>query len=235
MDAVFKRRELDVDIPERGFYCNWNLVLRSFQRDPTNVHVLVAGGAAVGFIMEMDILEVRADQRGNGYGRQLAQFMIDRAFASGQCVAQIEVAPDTALPFWRQMGFTPDETRQGPGGGIYAFRRFDRIFGLGGGARVPYRVSFYPPDRKWNPAIQAFETFAGEAERLADGRLRLPRRAYCFDDAGPTSADSVIGIEVAGALVFEDKVKRSEAAGFGVELDPDYTYYLDHIVPEGRN
>jgi GNAT superfamily N-acetyltransferase len=229
MEAVFTRREVDVEIPGRGFYCNWNLVLTSYRRDPANVHVLIADGAVVGFVDEMDILEVRADQRGKGYGRMLAEFMIGRAFERGLCVAQIEVAPDTALPFWRQMGFTADKGRQGPGGGIYAYRRFERNFSLGDGPRVPYRIAFYPPERKWEPFALPFEVFEGQGERLPGGGVQLARRAYCFDAGRETSPKCVVTIEIDGALLFADRIKLPEARELGVLQDPDCTYYIDHV------
>jgi GNAT superfamily N-acetyltransferase len=47
----------------------------------------------------MDILEGRPDQRGKGYGRLLAEFMVERAFGEGHSVAEIEIAPASALPF----------------------------------------------------------------------------------------------------------------------------------------
>ena len=225
----------DVEIPERGFLCNWHLVRRSFSRDPNNVHVLVADGAAMGFVDEMDILEVRPDQRGKGYGRRLAEFMLGRAFDQGYSVAEIEIAPESALPFWREMGFTADVTRQGGGGGIYAFKRFDRPYVLGNGPRVAYRVAFHPPDRDWDRATAPFQVFDGHGERLADGRVQLQERAYCFDETTATSLDCVVRLELAGECLFEDKVKRPAAQSFGLQVDPGDTYFLDFMTPEARD
>ncbi len=219
----------EVEIPEPGFLCNWHLVRDSFSQDPTNVHVLVADGVAVGFVDKMDILEVRPDQRGKGYGRLLAAFMIRRAFDQGYSVAEIEVAPESALPFWRQMGFTIDPARQGGGGGIYAFKRFSRVHPLGDGPRVAYRIAFHPPSRDWDRNTPPFQVFAGEGKRLAGGRVQLPERAYCFDETRSTSMDCVVSIEVADEVLFEDKVKRPAAQAFGLELDPGYIYFLDVI------
>jgi hypothetical protein len=41
----------------------------------------------------------------------------------------------------------------------------------------------------------------------------------------------VVRIEVAGARLFEDKVKRPEAKRFGVEQDPGWIYFVDRIRP----
>lgn len=224
----------DVEIPERGFLCNWNILQRSFAREPLSVHVLIIDGSAVGFVNEMDILEVRPDLRAKGYGRRLAEFMLGRAFEQGYSVAEIEIAPESALSFWRQMGFTADLARQGDGGGIYAFKRFIRRHPLSGGPRVPYRVAFHPQDRDWDQAAQPFEVFEGVGEVLPDGRVQLPERAYCFDQTKPTSPDCVVSIEVGGERLFEDKVKRPAARVFGLQLDAGYTYFLDAIAPAGQ-
>jgi GNAT superfamily N-acetyltransferase len=224
-----ERWDSDVEIPERGFLCNWSLVRRAFERDPANVHVLLADGGAVGFVDKMDILEVRPDQRGNGFGRRLAEFMVGRAFDQGYSVAEIEIAPESALPFWRAMGFTADLTRQGAGGGIYAFRRFYRPQVLGNGPRVTYRVAFHPSERDWDKATAPFQVFEGQGEVQTGGRVRLPDRAYCFDEAKTTSIDCVVSLDLAGERLFEDKVKRPEAGAFGVKRDAGGVYFLDFI------
>ena len=64
--AFESRRDPDVELPERGFLCNWHLVQRSFAKNVNNVHILIVDGAAVGFLDEMDILEVRARSAGQG-------------------------------------------------------------------------------------------------------------------------------------------------------------------------
>lgn len=225
------RWDPDVEIPMKGFLCNWNLVQRSFARDPENVHVLRVDGAAVGFLDEMDILEVRPDLRGKGWGRLLADFMMKRAYEQGYSVAEIEVAPETALPFWTRMGFTPDIWRQGPGGGIYAFRRFERTTQLGPGPRVPYRIGFHDNARDWDPSVEPFLIFEGEGERLAGGAILLPERAYAFDPHHHASDDWVVTVEVAGQALYEDKVKRPSARAFGLSRDPGGLSYFDRINP----
>lgn len=228
------RWDPDVEIPARGFLCNWNLVQRSFARDPENVHVLLVDGAAVGFLDEMDILEIRPDRRGQGWGRVLADFMVQRAFDRGYSVAEIEIAPETALPFWARMGFTPDSRRQGPGGGIYAFRRFERRRALGPGPRVPYRIAFHNNARDWDRQVEPFRVFEGHGERLADGAIQLPERAYAFDPDRDASDDWVVTVEVEGEAVYEDKVKRRSARAFGLERDPGGLCYFDRINPDAE-
>lgn len=228
------RWDPDTEIPIRGFYCNWNLVQRSFARNPENVYVLLVDGAAVGFLDEMDILEVRPDLRSQGWGRVLADFMLRRSFDQGYSVAEIEIAPETALPFWMRMGFTPDPRRKGPGGGIYAFRRFERRQTLGPGPRVPYRIAFHDNPRDWDRAVESFLVFEGQGERLVDGAVRLPERAYAFDPDHDASDDWVVTVEVDGQAVYKDKVKRRSARAFGLDRDPGGLCYFDRINPDAE-
>jgi len=226
-------QELDWDdrasLPTRGFLCNWNLVLRNFERDPSTVHVLLVDGAAAGFIWATDILEVRPDLRGKGYGRVLAEFMMERVRERGDCVVEIEVAPESALPFWRAMGFTPDPDRKGPGDGIYTYKRLIRTTTLGAGPRVPFKVAFYPRQRDWDETVAPFAVFDGLGEQLDDGSIRLPERAYGFDPGTETSPDFVVRIERAGECVFLDKVKRPAACAHGLQCDDGGVYFLDRI------
>ncbi len=223
-----------VEIPDQGFLCNWNIVTRSFEADSENVHVLIVDGQAVGFVNAMDILEVRADRRRAGFGQVLAAFMLQRAYDLGHSVAEIEIAPSTALPFWIQMGFTAHLDRTGAGGGIYAFKVFERRHALGDGARVPYRIAFFPRDRDYDPSVEPFQVFEGDAEVLRDGDLQLPSRAYCLDPNGPTGTGCVVRVEVAGQLVTESRVGHSGARETGIQLDTGGVSFFDRIARRVR-
>ncbi|MBX9802021.1 MAG: GNAT family N-acetyltransferase [Caulobacteraceae bacterium] len=126
LDAQEAHWDPKVELPSKGFLCNWNLVEKTFETDPGAVHVLLEGDEPVGFIDGLDIMEVRPDLRGRGYGRRLAEFMLDWATRRGYSVAQIEIAPDDAIPFWRRMGFTiANASRSGPSGGVPAYKILD--------------------------------------------------------------------------------------------------------------
>lgn len=220
----------EIVFPTRGFFCNWNLVLRSFEDDPINVHVLVADGQVVGFVDQMDILEVRPDVRHLGYGRRLAEFMLDKAAADGMSVAEIAIAPNSAIPFWRSLGFTVIEGRIGRGGGVYAFKRLPRRFELPPGPPAAYRIYFFPEERRHDPSVRPYATFEGHGVRREDSRLMLPERAYAFDEAGTASPDDIVQVEVDGVILVEAKVKYPEAARVGVARDASQLYYIDEIA-----
>lgn len=218
------------DPPVRGFRCNWDSVKRSWREGRSRVDVLVVNGEVVGFLDGTDILEIRPDLRGCGYGRTLAEFMIATAFDQGRSVVEIEIAPESAEPFWRRMGFTVVPDRRGSGGGIYAYRILPKVFRLGVGERATYTVSFYDEDGRYE-TDRAFSYFAGVGERLADGALQLPERAYCFRSTDEKHVDYFAKIEVDGETLFFDKVKRDAAKAHGVQRDPGYIYFIDRITP----
>jgi GNAT superfamily N-acetyltransferase len=220
----------DDEIPSKGFWCNWNIVTRSASEDPTNVHVLVDDGDPVGFVCALDILEVRPDRRGMGYGRDLAEFMLTWAIERNFSVVEIGIAPYTAVPFWRAIGFTTVPDRSASGGGQYAYKRLDRRSRLGSTPVVPYRIAFYPDERGGAEDVKPFVIFENYAERLFDGRLQLSERAYCFNPNESAPHDCVVQIEVEGRVIFRDKAKRPEAQAFGVERDGAGIYYIDRIV-----
>ncbi len=117
--AIYEKGDYDVEIPPRGFRCNWNSVKRTWREGTARLDMLIIGGETVGFLDGTDILEIRSDVRGNGYGRILADFMVARAVADGISVLEVEIAPSSAEPFWVAMGFSPVHARNGPGGGIF--------------------------------------------------------------------------------------------------------------------
>lgn len=228
--ALWESSAYDGDQPVRGFRCNWDITLQRWRDGIDRVDVLTVGGAAVAFLSERHILEVRPDLRGSGYGRLLALFMLDLAYAEGRSVIEIGIAPSTAEPFWKSMGFTTDRKRVGSGGGIYAYRMLDRTFDLAAGERVQFSIEFFTQRERHADDPKPFLQFSGDGERLADGSLQLPERATCFDPAQAQHIDYFVRIGIDGRDIHFDKVKHPESKALGVERDPGYTYFVDRIT-----
>ncbi len=228
--ALWEGSGYDGAQPIRGFRCNWDSTLARWRDGTDRVDVLIVGGAAVAFLSGRDILEVKPDLRGSGYGRMLAQFMLDLAYAEGRSVIEIGIAPSTAEPFWKSMGFTPDRKRVGSGGGIYAYRTLDRTFDLADGERVPFSIEFFTERERHADDPKPFRHFSGVGERLADGSLQLPERANCFDPAHDQHIDYFVRIGIDGNTIHFDKVKYPGSKAHGVECDPGYTYSIERII-----
>ncbi len=166
----------------QGFFCNWSIIERSFQRE--YLTVIADRGEVVGFLADgtngPSILEVRSDARSKGYGRQLANRAIQAAFARGISVIEISCEPVTSVPFWESMGFEASQTLIGSDGGLYAHKVLQRRFTLADGPRATFEISFYPEARGCNPDTPPFRTYADEGLLLEYGSLQLPERAICF-------------------------------------------------------
>lgn len=232
--AEWEEAGYEGDQPRRGFRCNWDSVKRSWREGYAPVDVLIVDGEAVGFLDGTDIVEVRPDLRGRRYGRLLAQFMIDRAWEEGLSVLEIEIAPASAEPFWKHMGFTVVPDRRGPGGGTYAYQVLHRSFDLAGGERVPFTIGFYTAEERYGDDPTPFARYSGQGERLTDGSVQLPERAYCHHPRHSQWQDYFVKIEVGGETLLFDKAKYDASKALGMRRDPGYTYFIERVIPSAR-
>lgn len=241
-EAIYKRAsqeweeaDYEGDRPVRGFRCNWDSAKKGWREGRAKIHVLLVEGEPVGFLNGTDILEIRPDLRGKGYGRILADFMIQAAWDEGRSVVEIEVAPASAEPFWQRMGFTLVEDRQGYGGGTFAYKILPRAFELGDGVRAEYTVAFFTQKARYSQDPKPFIEYTGEGVRLADGHIQLPERAYCFNPTDDQHVDYFVKIEVDGDVVHFDKAKREESELCGVLRDAGGDFYIERINPGHGN
>lgn len=229
-EAAWERSGYEGEMPVRGFRCNWNSVRRTWSEGTATVHVLMVEGEPIGFLDGKDILEIRPDFRKHGYGRLLAQFMLDRFRDEGRSVLEIEIAPRSAEPFWRRMGFSVVPDRRGPGGGIYAYKAFDSTFGLPADADVDFSVEFFTEEQRYEDKPVPFTTISGKGQRLRDGSVQLPNRAVCFDPTHEGHHDYFVRICVDGRQLLFDKVKYDESRALGVGHDAGNVYFVERIL-----
>lgn len=226
----WEANEYDGPGPVRGFRCNWDSLKERWQQDG-EVFVLTVQHEAVGFLERTNFLEIKPDWRGRGLGAELAKFMLQREYDAGRSVVDIGIAPSSAEPFWRDgMGFTVVRQRHWHGGGMFAYKVLNRIFELGAGTRAPYSVAFYSADEARSIDPVPFIRFDGIGERLADGGIQLPERAYCFNPDHTQFEDCFVAIELDGEALVFDKTRRSLSAKFGVQKDKGGIYFVDRIL-----
>jgi len=218
----------EYEVEHEGFYCNWRIIAEAL--DEGFLTVLMVGEDPVAFLAEEAsgplILDVRIDQRAKGFGRLLAQHMIDSWRERGVNVLDIECAPQSSFGFWRKMGFQrlgdqgtwPDDMAP------RAYLLFERRFELPPGPRTPFEISFYRA-QDWHADADPFRVYRGDGAITADGHwLQLPERVVCFDDRIEFSGlpDCFARVTVAGVDLFHgeragEKVKYDEAADIGFE------------------
>ena len=217
--------------PPRGFRCNWDSTKERWRKGEARVDILLVDGKAVGFLNGTDILEVKPEVRGKGYGRLLAEFMIKVAYEEGRSVVEIEIAPSTAEPFWKRMGFTMVPDRTSNGGGAFAYRVLKRHYRLGDGQRIPFTIQFYTERGRYAGNPTAFSSFSGFGESLGDGSVQLPERAFCFEPDSEQDGDYFVSIDLGGDVIHFDKTKYELSKAHGVRQDAGYHYYVDRIIP----
>lgn len=227
-NEAWEKGDYSVEIPQRGFRCNWDETKRRWREDEAPIDVLLVDGQAVGF-QGQGLFEIRPDLRRKGYGRILAEHMIASKLEVGSSVIEIGIAPRTAEPFWESMGFTLVPGKSHYGSGAYAYMMLPRTIELGAGERVPYRISFYSSEERYRDPPKAYADFEGSAERRADGSLQLPERAICFDPEEKRPSDAFVRIEVDGEELHFEKAKYDSSEALGVKRDRDGRYYLDRI------
>jgi GNAT superfamily N-acetyltransferase len=229
---VWEKGEYNANIPPRGFRCNWKTVKKSWCEGKARVDVLLVDGQTIGFLNGTDILEIKPAFRKAGYGRVLADFMLNLAYDEGYSVVEIDIAPETAAPFWKQMGFSSVSARRGNGSGIYAYKVLPRIFRLTDGKHVPYSVEFFSEDERYKEIPKPFAQFSGLGEYFPDGALQLPERAFCHQPMDAQHVDYFVKIEIDRRIIYFDKVKYEEGKQYGVERDAGFVHFIDRINPQ---
>lgn len=227
----WEEADYEGEAPVRGFRCNWDSAAKGWREGRSKIHCLVVDGRVVGFLDGTDIIEIHPEHRGRGYGRILADFMLASAWEEGRSVVEIEIAPSSAEPFWKRMGFKLVEDREGYGGGTFAYKILPRTFTLGDRDRVKYIIAFFSQKARYSDDPKPFAEFFGEGERLFDGRIQLPERAYCFNPLDDQHVDYFVKIEVDGEVIHFDKAKYKESELCGVQRDAGYDFYIECINP----
>jgi GNAT superfamily N-acetyltransferase len=212
---------------QNGFRCNWDSTVAAWSRGGAKVDVLMVDGKAIGFLSDTDILEIHPDHRARGYGRLLSEHMLKRAYNEGFCVVEIQIAPETAEPFWVRQGFVADRLDLNYRNGLYAYKKLPRSFALGTGAGVLVQIAFYDEDVAYKGGAP-FTTFAGIGERLSNGVIQLPERVIGFDPTLKDNTENHIRITVSGQ---ETYFGRSKYGGdHGAARDPHGYHFIDRIV-----
>jgi GNAT superfamily N-acetyltransferase len=97
-----------------GFYCNWNVIKRSF--DKRQMYCAVVGNEVAGLLVwwksgtsgGIDILEVHPSLRRKGIGQSLVEASLGKFVKEGVSCVYLECQPPASEPFWRRLGFRDD-------------------------------------------------------------------------------------------------------------------------------
>lgn len=225
---AWSESQFDGPKPPRGFRCNWDMVKASWREGRTPLDVLVKDGMAIGFLFGTDIVEIHPEYRGKGRGVLLSDHMLRRVSDEGYCVLKIEIAPHTAERFWLRQGFALLDDDIHGRNGLHAYMIIPRNFSLGAGPRVSVQIMFHD-EKAAHYGGDAFNTFEGEGERMADGSIQLPERVHGYSPLLRENADNHIRIIIDGEEIYSGRSKYGQA--HGTQRDPAGNHYIDRVVP----
>ena len=212
-----------------GFYCNRQPIKNCFEENGLFV-AKQTNGKTIGFITGPtngpDILSVKKEHRNSGIGRQLAEFMIQKAKDEGQCVIKIEIAPPTAVPFWKKMGFEIKRTSEF--GDIYGWLKLNYLFQLPEGEEVKVQIKFFPKERQWDDATHPAQEFETMARRSKDGMIHLEKRIAYTPSFFFQRMDCVVSVEIDNEMIFLDKAKYPNAIKLGFQRQ-SRSIFIDQI------
>ena len=109
------KAELATDLIGGGFYHNRSIIRKAARN--SEMKCLASGRNVLGFSVftlgqarfAIDILEIRSEYRGLGYGHMLAMNVAEMLFSRGAPHIEVECAPRSSEPFWRKLGFVNHE------------------------------------------------------------------------------------------------------------------------------
>ncbi|MDD4227487.1 MAG: GNAT family N-acetyltransferase [Mariniphaga sp.] len=96
---------------KEGFFCQIDTIENSYRKN--RLIVITKDNAAIGFltyyyydhIVNIEITEVKPNERKKGIGKQLLQQSFDWFIKNGALVAQLFCAPANSEKIWKRMGF----------------------------------------------------------------------------------------------------------------------------------
>ncbi|CAM4300693.1 GNAT family N-acetyltransferase [Cytophagaceae bacterium 50C-KIRBA] len=95
-----------------GFYCNWNIIKSSF--DKNELATISLKNKTIGFATwrlttdktaRIEITEVKPTHRKKGIGKKLTTHLLNFLKDKGVCVVDLQCSPDTSEPVWKRLGF----------------------------------------------------------------------------------------------------------------------------------
>lgn len=95
-----------------GFYCNWNIIKSSF--DKNELATISLNNKTIGFATwrlytdktaRIEITEVKPTYRKKGIGKKLTTHLLNFLKNKGVCVVDLQCSPDTSERVWKRLGF----------------------------------------------------------------------------------------------------------------------------------
>lgn len=217
-DMRFIKAWLPKDYSVGTLAMNWNVTMKVFAKGKVSVWEDALSGRSVAYCWGSlnshdSVLEVHPAYRRLGVGRAMAVFMIENSIAEGDPLLEIHISPDSAEPFWQEMGFQT----YWDNGRCYGRRIVEMPQQAVVGVRRAVTVKFLPESATWSrePNSEALASHHIEGTEVSDGRIILDRAAAHYDL--PDGDDLAIEVLVDGRSRYRGKAKYSEANAIGLK------------------
>jgi GNAT superfamily N-acetyltransferase len=188
-----------------SFFNNYNLIESGQQSGSLLVLVRGDDSLPLAFCLgdnNIDILAVKADYRGRGLGRQLAQYFIDLARQRDVIGLHGECAPPTSMGFWKSMGYISVPSPSGGDNKNWVACPLPHGRDLPDGARDTIAIALEDTEYQMQPVFQC------DAVRV-DGRYVLARDYVQY----VPQPDRQLEIRCNGDPVFSKKNKYVSEVG----------------------
>lgn len=196
---------------------NWRITRREFERGRLRVWEDRVSATPIAYFWGTldstnSVLEVHPEYRRGGVARAIANYLIDVALASNSPLLEIDCPNDSAVNFWREMGFQVDETHSGPYFGHRGRRILTPIQQLPAGPTVAVNVRFLPQKAAFEDAIfTPIVEWSGLGVRTSPAMVVLPVQVAAFDlEDGENLAVELV---LAGKCVYRGVAKYGEEYG----------------------
>ncbi len=202
------------------FLCNWDLTQEIYNEGSLIVYIDDKSNEPIAYIWaDFGILEVRENKRGQGIGRALTEYAIEKKRKLGEVAIRIECAPLSSIPFWKHMGFNLYTDK-------YAYILLNQEYLLPEiGNPVVANIKFYPECKKWEAETPPIESFSPTAVKTPEGIIHFDRLVSIFTGKNEWDYDPVVEISVDGNLLYLDKAKYPEASDLGV-IQSSYAFSI---------
>ena len=111
-EEIKKWLQQEDNLSNEGFFCQIDTIENSYRKN--RLIVITQNNIAIGFltyyysdhIVNIEIAEVKPDERKRGIGKQLLQQSFDWFINNGALVAQLFCAPASSEKIWKRIGFS---------------------------------------------------------------------------------------------------------------------------------
>ena len=220
---ILRWSKTDEDDGHVSFFKNSYVLVTAHFRE--TLYVLHEDDGPIGFLANgvtaPDIMVIRASRRGLGYGKQLAQFMLD-SWHQDQIWIYFEVAPEV-LSFWEHMGCVAFELHDK----CYVYHeRSPRVLSYPEDAPpVQVDLSIFPKEAEWIKDIKPEYVLRPPAVRVED-RVQFARQVLFRRD--DPNAKKIIEIKIEGHVLYRGVCTKVEE--HGLKLDPSkFGVYIETI------